>query len=171
MKTVTVSWQPDRERFVAQGTHQDRTIVINAPRLDPATPATGFSPSELLLAGAGACSAWDVVGILRKQRQAVTGIEVRVRGSQEPEPPWTFRAVELHYAVRGRELDRRRVEEAIRLSEERYCSVVATLRGAAEVTFTSEILDEPEGAEGPEGESPEGAKGTSGQGGVTAEPA
>ena len=72
MRTVSISWDPAAEQFHAIGTHRVHEVVINAPEREPAPdgahrPATGFSPTELLLAGAGSCAGWDVVLILRKQ--------------------------------------------------------------------------------------------------------
>ena len=140
MKVVRVTWEPDDARFVAEGTHADRRIVINAPNHDP--PATGFSASELLLAGVGACSAWDVVDMLRKQRQDVTGVDVTVTGEQEAEPPWPYRRVEVEYEVRGTGLSKRAVDRAVRLSVTKYCSVMATIRPTAAISTSVRVVDE-----------------------------
>jgi len=139
-RSVIVSWAPDEHRFVAVGSNEGRAIVLNGPHPE-GTPATGFSPAELLLAGAGACSAWDVVQILRKGRQDVSGLEVRVVGTQQAERPWPFRDVRLHYVVSGRDLKPGLVRRAVRLSHERYCSVIATIRGAAKIGYTLEIRE------------------------------
>ena len=139
-RSVMVSWAPDEHRFVAVGSNEGRAIVLNGPHPE-GTPATGFSPAELLLAGAGACSAWDVVQILKKGRQDVSGLEVRVVGTQQAERPWPFRDVRLHYVVTGRDLNPGLVRRAVRLSHERYCSVIATIRGAAKIGYTLEIRE------------------------------
>ena len=139
-RSVIVSWAPAEHRFVAVGSNEGRAIVLNAPHPE-GTPATGFSPAELVLAGAGACSAWDVVQILRKGRQEVGGLEVRVVGTQQAERPWPFRDVRLHYVVTGRDLNPGLVRRAVRLSHERYCSVIATIRGAARIGYTLEIRE------------------------------
>lgn len=144
MSTVTVTWEPSAERFVAEGTHAARVIVINAPHRDPSTPASGFGPMELLLASAGACSAWDVIEILRKQRQRLTALEVRVEGIRDGELPRPYRRIELRFVATGRGLDPGLVEKAVRLSERKYCGVTATVRGVAEVIFKSEVLEEAE---------------------------
>jgi putative redox protein len=142
MKQVLVSWDAGAARFVAQGSHQGHPITINAPH--EGAP-TGFSASELLLAGVGACSAWDVVEILRKQRLAVSGVDVEVRGEQDAEAPWPFRRIEAVFRVRGRSLPLRAVQRAVQLSEERYCAVIATVRGVADVRCAVEVLeDDPE---------------------------
>ena len=140
MKIVRVSWEPDGTRFVAEGTHSGRTIAINAPDHDP--PATGFSASELLLAGIGACSAWDVLDMLRKQRQHVTAVEVTVSGEQEASPPWPYRRIEVGYEVRGRGVSRSAVERAVSLSVTKYCSVMATVRPTATIETSVEVIDE-----------------------------
>ena len=141
MKQVKVTWEPDAGRFVAAGGHRGYPIAINAPH--EGGGVTGFSAAELLLAGAGSCSAWDVVSILRKQRQEIEAIEVAVTGEQDPEPPWPYRRIELVYRVRGRDLSRRAVERAVRLSVDRYCAVLATVRGVASVECRIEMDGEP----------------------------
>ena len=139
MKTVTVDWQPSQDRFEARGGNAGRLVHMNAPHAEGA-PA-GFSASEMLLAGAGGCSAWDLVEILRKQRQRVTGIQVVVRGEQAPEPPWPFVLLRVHYTVSGHHLNEAKVRRAVELSERRFCSVIATIRGAAEVSCDVEVRE------------------------------
>jgi putative redox protein len=146
MRTVKVAWEPLAERFVASGSARDQRLVIGAPRSDAGREAfpgaTGFSATELLLAGAGACASWDMVEILRKQRQEVTGLEVEVDGAQAPDPPWEYRHITLRFRVVGRTIDRERAERAARLSTERYCSVLATLRGVSQVEWHLTIEEE-----------------------------
>ena len=125
---------------MAVGSNEGRTIVLNAPHPE-GTPATGFSPVELVLAGAGACSAWDVVQILGKSRQEVTDLEVQVVGTQHAERPWPFRDVRLHYVITGHDLKAGLVRRAVRLSHERYCAVVATIRDTVEVGYSIEIRE------------------------------
>jgi putative redox protein len=139
MKTVTVDWQPDQDRFEARGGHAGRLVHMNAPHAEGGP--TGFSASEMLLAGAGGCSAWDVVEILRKQRQRVTAIQVVVRGEQAAEPPWPFVRVRVHYTVSGHHLNEAKVRRAVEMSERRYCSVIATIRGAADVSCDVEVRE------------------------------
>lgn len=139
-RRVLVTWEPDARDFIAVGSHAGRSIVLNAPRPE-GMPATGFSPAELVLAGAGACSAWDVVQVLTKGRERLEALEVQVLGAQDPERPWPFRDVRLHYVVTGQALRPGVVRRAVRLSHERYCSAIATIRGAAEVGYTIEIRE------------------------------
>ena len=82
------------------------------------------------------------MSILKKKRQKLTGLEVSVTGEQEEDPPWTYRKVHVHYKVTGKGLSEKAVADAITLSEERYCSVAATVRGSAEITFDYEIVDD-----------------------------
>jgi putative redox protein len=100
----------------------------------------GMRPSELLLVAIGACTAVDVVEILAKKRTALNALEIEVTGEQDPEPPWTFRRIHLIYRLSGAGLTPAAVEQAIKLSEEKYCSVAATVRGGAEITAEYQIL-------------------------------
>ncbi len=91
MRTVAISWDASAGRFVARGSHAAHQIHVNAPRrADETRRSTGFSATELLLAGAGACSSWDVVEMLRKRRDDVTSVEVTVEGEQASDPPWPY---------------------------------------------------------------------------------
>ncbi len=139
MKTVTVAWQPERKRFEARGGHAGQLIHINAPHVNGGP--TGFSASELLLAGAGGCSAWDVVEIMHKQRQRVTAIDVVIHGRQMDAPPFAFTHVELHYRVSGHHLNAVKVRKAVELSKRKYCAVIGTIEGVAEVTCDVEVLE------------------------------
>ena len=139
MKTVTLTWQPDRDRFEAAGGHAGQSVRINAPHGDG--PPAGFSAAELLLAAAAGCSAWDVVEILRKQRQTLSGLEVAVHGTQASSPPNQFTDVELAYTAHGTGLDAAKVERAVLLSVERYCSVINTIRGVARIATRVEIVE------------------------------
>lgn len=97
--------------------------------------AVGCKPSELLLMALASCSAVDVVEILAKKRMALAGLEIEVKGEQDADPPWTFRRIHLTYRLRGAGLTPVGVEQAIRLSQDKYCSVAATLRGVAAITW------------------------------------
>ena len=141
MRTVSVSWDPLGGRFVAGGTHRGQTIDINAPRRpDETRGPTGFSATELLLAGAGSCAAWDVVEILRKRRADITAVDVTVEGDQQDDPPWTYRRVALHFRIAGVGLKVPVLARVVRLSIARYCSVVTTLAGAAAIEATVELV-------------------------------
>ena len=141
MRTVSVSWDREGGRFVALGRHEGQPIYINAPSESEADrAATGFSATELLLAGAGACAAWDVVEILRKRRAQVQALDVAVDATQDDQPPWTYRAVTLHFRVVCDALTVPVMSRVIRLSMVRYCSVITTLAGVAAIAATVELV-------------------------------
>ena len=98
-------------------------------------------PMEMVLAGSGGCTAYDVVVILKKSGQDVTGCEVKLSAERAATDPKVFTKVHMHFVVRGRALKRNLVEQAIRLSHEKYCSATAMLVKTAEVTRDFEILE------------------------------
>ncbi len=102
--------------------------------------ASAASPMELLLIALGGCTAVDVVSILRKKRERLTGYEIEVRGVRRDEHPRSWQTLEVHHILRGHNLSGRGVEQAVKLSEEKYCSVAATLRPTAEITSRITIL-------------------------------
>jgi putative redox protein len=109
--------------------------------MDDAAGGTGPKPIELVAAGLAGCTAFDVVTILRqKYRQKVTGYEVRVEADQADRPPQVFTSVRIHHVVTGYEIDAAAVEEAIRLSEQKYCSVGAMVQKTASFHTTYEIV-------------------------------
>jgi putative redox protein len=141
MRTVSVSWDQEGGRFIALGSHASHPITVNAPRTENETRgSTGFSATELLLAGAGACSAWDVVEILRKRRTEIKSLEVSVDGEQQADPPWSYQRIALHYRVAGDGLTFPVVARVIRLSIVRYCSVIQTIAGVAAIEATLELI-------------------------------
>ena len=105
--------------------------------------SVGPSPTELLLLALGACTAADVISILKKKRQAVTAYRVEVKGERREEWPRSFRKFELRHIVRGREISETAVKRAIELSEDKYCGVAATVRPTAEVISSFVIEEEP----------------------------
>ena len=98
-------------------------------------------PMEMVLAGSGGCTAYDVVVILKKSGQSVTGCEVKLSAERAGADPKVFTKVHMHFVVRGRALKRNLVEQAIRLSHEKYCSATAMLVKTAEVTRDFEIVE------------------------------
>jgi putative redox protein len=104
--------------------------------------ASAATPVELLLIALGSCTAVDVVSILRKKREQVTDYRVEVRGERRAEHPRSFTRLEVKHILRGRKLSEKAVAQAIELSETKYCSVAATLRPAAEIVSSYEIIDE-----------------------------
>jgi len=99
-------------------------------------------PMELVLAGTGGCTAYDVVLILRKSGQQVTGCEVKLQADRAPSDPKVFTRIHMHFTVRGKALKRNLVEHAIRLSHEKYCSASIMLGETAEISKDFEIVEE-----------------------------
>jgi putative redox protein len=99
-------------------------------------------PMELLLAGAGACSAFDVVLILQKARQAVSACDVTLHADRASDDPKVFTKIDLHFQVKGKDLDQNKVERAVKLSHEKYCSATTMLAKTAELTYSIEVISE-----------------------------
>jgi putative redox protein len=100
------------------------------------------TPVELLMIAVGSCTAVDIVSILKKKRQDVTDYRVEVKGTRREEHPRAFNRLEIHHIVRGRGISSEAVAQAVQLSDEKYCSVAATVRPTAEIVTTYEILEE-----------------------------
>ena len=132
-KTVHVTWVQKRQ-FVGSDSSKHSVVMSSQDEEN----GTGMKPSDLLLVGLG----YDVVDILLKKRQRLTGLEVVVTGEQEEDPPWPYRKIHVHYILRGKGLREKAVQDAISLSEEKYCSVAATVRGVAELTQEYTIVEE-----------------------------
>jgi len=123
--------------------------------MDDAQGNTGAKPIELALLALGGCTAFDVIGILRKMHQTVTGYNVELHAEQEPEPPTVFTRVTIKHILRG-SIKPEALQKAIHLSETKYCSVSAMIGKTAKIETTYEIIPET-GAE-PEGKSSPAAR-------------
>jgi putative redox protein len=99
---------------------------------------TGNSPTELVLIALCGCTAYDVVSILQKKREPFTAVEVSAEAEKAPEPPRVYTDIKLHYRVSGK-VSRKSVEDAVRLSEEKYCSVGAMLNKTAKIHFEIQL--------------------------------
>ena len=132
MIEASLTWT-DKDRFVGSATSR-HSIVIDA-----ATEKTANSPMELVLLGLCGCTASDVVGILRKKREPFTGLEVRAEAERADGHPAVYTSIHLTYLVRG-QVSRKAMEDAVRLSKEKYCSVSAMLEKTAKITYTIEHL-------------------------------
>ena len=102
----------------------------------------GYKPTELVMFGLAGCSGVDIVKILEKMRQKLTGLEIEVRASQPDQYPKPFNKIEVKYTLRGQGLDKNKVEQAIELSDEKYCAVSLTLKGVAKIVSSFEIIEE-----------------------------
>jgi putative redox protein len=133
MGTATVKWISGKQFVGIDSTRH--SVVLSTP-----DEGVGIKPSDLLLIAVASCTAVDVVEILAKKRMPLNHLEIHCAGEQDQDPPWTFRKIHLHYTVGGKDLTEKAVEQAIQLSEEKYCSVAATVRATAEITTEFEIL-------------------------------
>jgi len=118
----------DGERFVASAS-SGHALVIDSDRERNTAPG----PMELVLLGLCSCTATDVVSILRKKREPLLGLEVRAEAERAQHPPTVYTAIKLIYTVAGH-VSRKAVEDAVRLSEEKYCGVAAMLKSTARIT-------------------------------------
>ncbi len=134
--TATITWLKRRQFVGTDGT--GHSVVLSSQDEEN---GVGMSPSQLLLVSLAGCTAYDVVSILEKKRQTLTGLEIKVTGEQDGEPPWTYRKIHMEFLVRGDGLSEKAVRDAIELSEGKYCSVAATLRGTVEITYEYTIVD------------------------------
>lgn len=136
--TLTQPLGTRRQFVVTTGTNHH--ILIDDPQ-----GATGAKPIELVAAALAGCTAFDVINILRKKRQVITAYEVRVEADQVTTPPQVFTDIRVHHVVTGIDVNPSAVEDAIRLSEEKYCSVGAMLGKAARIHADFEVLQETAG--------------------------
>ena len=104
--------------------------------------ASAPTPVELLLTALGSCTAVDVVSIMRKKRERVTDYRVEVRGERREEHPRKYTRMEVKHIVRGHNISEKALAQAIELSEEKYCSVAASLRPGVEIVSSFEIIEE-----------------------------
>jgi putative redox protein len=133
MPVTTVRWVTGKQ-FV--GTDERNHSVV----LSGDNPAQGVSPSQMLLIGLSACTAYDVLEIMGKKRKPLTMLEIVTTGEQDPQPPWAYRSIHLKYRVSGNGLTQKALAQAVQLSLEKYCSVAATVRGVAELSTEVEIV-------------------------------
>jgi putative redox protein len=127
MVEAKLNWV-DGERFLVSAS-SGHAMVVDADR----ERNTAAGPMELVLMGLCACTATDVVSILRKKREPFTGVEVRAEAERATTPPTVYTAIKLIYTVSG-QVSPKAVEDAVRLSEEKYCGVSAMLKSTARIT-------------------------------------
>jgi putative redox protein len=130
MIEAAVTWT-DNERYV--GAASSRHSVV----MDTAAEKTANTPMELVLIALCGCTASDVVGILRKKRETFTALEVRAKAERADGYPAVYTSIHLTYVVRG-EVSKKAMEDAVRLSKEKYCSVSAMLEKTAKITYAIE---------------------------------
>ncbi len=138
----TVRWSGNDAgmSFVAESGSGHAVVMDGAPEAGGRN--LGFRPMEMVLAGTGGCSAFDVVLILKKGRHQVSGCDVTLQAERAETDPKVFTRIHLHYRIKGRSLKPDAVARAIELSKEKYCSASIMIGKTAEITYDFEILDE-----------------------------
>ena len=133
MQSASVKWIGE-QKFSATSP-SGHTVAVDSDRQTNSAPG----PMELVLIALGACTATDVVAVLKKKRQTLGSLEVVCSGERAAQPPTVWTKLEIVYRLRG-DLDDAAVKHAIELSEEKYCSVAAMLKKTAKITWRYEIL-------------------------------
>ncbi|MCA9994446.1 MAG: OsmC family protein [Anaerolineales bacterium] len=139
MGNIAVQWTgDDSQMFIGRDSFGHVVMAGSWPKDGDSewTEWKALKPSDMLVLSLASCSAYDVVMILKKQRQDVTGVYISAEATQAPEPPYQFTHIHLHYTIKGNDLNPKKVERAIDLSENNYCSVAATIKGVTEITHS-----------------------------------
>jgi putative redox protein len=132
-----IKWVQD-VMFVGESGSGHAVIMDGAPEAGGRN--LGIRPMEMVLLGLGGCSAFDVVAILKRGREAVTDCIVNLEAERAATDPKVFTSINMHYVVTGRGLDPHKVERAVKLSAEKYCSASAIVSKTAQITHTIEIV-------------------------------
>ena len=133
MIEASASWT-DKERFLGQASSGHAIVV------DAGSEKSANGPMDLVLIGLCSCTAVDVVNILSKKREPFTGVRVHAVAERAAAPPKVFTKIKLVYRVTGR-VSKKAVEDAVRLSEEKYCSVAGMLKTTAQITYAIELAE------------------------------
>ncbi len=136
MITAKVKWAGDMQ-FIGQSGTGHAMVMDASP--DFGGYNSGMRPMELLLIGLGGCSGMDIVSILKKKKQDIRGLEIKINGQQPEKYPKRFTEIEIEFIVKGKSLSEEAVKKAVELSMEKYCSVKATLEHSAKITHSYKI--------------------------------
>jgi len=136
--TINLKWITSTNTIMAGVDSRGTPIVIGITE-EHEPLWRGLKASDLLLMSAASCSTYDIVSILKKQREPLERLEVSCTGEQSEEVPRRFTHIHIHYQFSG-DLNPENVEKAIRLSQDKYCTVLNTLRGSVEISSDYEIL-------------------------------
>lgn len=131
---AVVQWKGDD--LFSGNTPTNNTVPIDTDHVRH----SASSPMELLLLALGSCTGVDVVSILKKKRQDITDYRIEVGGERREDHPRSYKRLAVHHIVTGRNISEQAVAQAIELSENKYCSVAATLRPTAEIVSSFEII-------------------------------
>ncbi len=140
MSETKVTWTGPGLRLVGEA-NDGPAIVLDSNKAIFGTHS-GPTPMELILLGLAGCTSMDVMSILSKQRQPVTGFQVKVSGEHADEHPKVYTKIHIEYVVHGEGVDAQAVERAIELSETKYCSASAMLSKTAEITNSYRVVEE-----------------------------
>ena len=130
----------NKMQFVGEA-DSGHAIVMDA---DPESGGknTGLRPMELLLVGIGGCSGMDIVSILKKKKQTISGLEINVNGQKAESYPQKFTGIDIEFIIKGKNISEEAVKRAVQLSMEKYCSVKASLEGSANINYAYKIIEE-----------------------------
>ena len=134
MPTTTVRWVTGKQ-FVGTDAN-NHSVVLSGDK-----PNSGVSPSQMLLIALSACTAYDVLSIMEKKRKPLSMLKITAEGEQDPDPPWAYRYITLTFRASGKDLTEKALSQAVELSQEKYCSVAATVRGIARIETRLELVD------------------------------
>jgi len=127
-------------QFVGEADSGHAIIMDAAP--EAGGKNTGFRPMELLLVGIGSCSGMDIVSILKKKKQTISGFEINVNGQKAESYPQKFTGIDIEFIIKGKNISEEAVKRAVQLSMEKYCSVKATIEGSANINYAYKIIEE-----------------------------
>ena len=136
---ATVKWL-DHMSFVGES-GSGHSVVMDGPP-DDGGRDMGVRPMEMVLLGMGGCTAFDVVHILKKGRQQITGCHVELEAERATDVPKVFTKIHAHYIIKGKDLDAKKIERAVSMTAEKYCSVSIMLAATVEITHDFEIIEE-----------------------------
>ncbi|MEK6725706.1 MAG: OsmC family protein [Deltaproteobacteria bacterium] len=140
MVDVNVHWTGEMQ-FVGESVDTGHSLVMDADQ-EHGGRNSGFRPMHLLLVALGGCTGMDVISIMKKKRQEVTALTINIGGErQDIEDPHVYTRISVEYVLKGNKLSEPAVERAVKLSEEKYCSVMATLRPLAKIDIVWRISD------------------------------
>jgi putative redox protein len=140
LKEATIKWNPNEPMaFEFDDASGFKVIMANSP--DPDKMAFGVSPKLLLMISLGGCTGMDVISMLRKMRQEVTGYRLELKGWVGEEHPKKYEKIVVEHIVEGHNLSQDSLDRAIKLSHEKYCGVSASLAGTVEIEMVGRIVE------------------------------
>ncbi len=140
MREITVNWN-GLGALSFEATSPSGHPVQMDSTLEHGGNEQGFSPKTLLLVALGGCTGMDVLSMLRKMRQDVTGYRLEIKGQEHQEHPKKFDRIIVEHVIEGRNLNQAMVDKAIRLSHQKYCGVSASLAGSVEIEMISRLVE------------------------------